>query len=175
MKLLSQESAFAMRTIRKIVKDFPEHGVVDVFSEYPTKDVIMSILALSRLQRTFYTINTSSSTGQPLLQENNNNRNRQSSLFHRLFSMMSLSSFADGDFGFELEEYKLMADLAHYSAFAHAAYGWKMQMLSGKIHMGDLETLLRKTGIEERHVIDTNWKSKTHLPVCTHFCSSLTA
>ena len=36
---------------------------------------------------------------------------------------------------------------------------------SGKLHIGDLATLLRKTGIQKHHVIATNWKSKTHLPV----------
>ena len=68
-----------MQTIRKIINNFPEHGVVDVFSEYPTKDVVMAILALSRLQRAFYTVNTSSNVGRTIGgngdEENGNNGN----------------------------------------------------------------------------------------------------
>lgn len=163
-----------MQTIRKIISNFPEHGVVDVFSEYPTKDVVMAILALSRLQRAFYTVNTSSSVGRTIGgngddDDDDNGNNTSSSYYgdwktylNGFFGKMTGEASNNADVQ---TEYKLLADLAHYSVFAHAAYGWKMGLLSGKIHIGDLETLLRKTGIEEHDVIDTNWKSKTHLPV----------
>jgi hypothetical protein len=39
----------AMKTVRQIIEIFPDHGVIDVFSLYPTKDVIASMLAFSRL------------------------------------------------------------------------------------------------------------------------------
>ena len=155
-----------MQTIRKIINNFPEHGVVDVFSEYPTKDVVMAILALSRLQRAFYTVNTSSNVGRTIGgngdEENGNNNTDWKTYLNGFFGKMTEETTNNSDIQ---TEYKLLADLAHYSVFAHAAYGWKMGLLSGKIHIGDLETLLRKTGMEEHDVIDTNWKSKTHLPV----------
>ena len=152
--------------------------MVDVFSEYPTKDVVMAILALSRLQRAVYTTPTTTtpskigievedeSGGTDILKRvlgrinNSNNQNND------IIDYNSHTGGGDGDNDDALKnEYELLADLAHYSAFAHAAYGWKMGLLSGKVHIGDLATLLQKTGIQKHHVIDTNWKSKTHLPV----------
>jgi len=159
-KLLSAESAIAVRTIRDIIKQFPEHGVVDVFANYPTKDVVISILALSRLQRIVYTkaVTTTNNQNQfQLLKNKNENINTD---FINLAFKTSNSNSASS----EIIDYELLADLAHYSVFAHAAYGWKMGLLSGKLHAGDLATLLRKTGIQRRHVIATNWKSQTHLP-----------
>jgi len=50
-RLLSVESATAVKTVRKILTQFGDHGVVDVFKEYPPRDVVSSILALSRLQK----------------------------------------------------------------------------------------------------------------------------
>lgn len=50
-RLLSMESATAVKTVRTILTQFGDHGVVDVFKEYPTRDVVASILALSRLQK----------------------------------------------------------------------------------------------------------------------------
>ena len=50
-RLLSVESATAVKTVRKILTQFGDHGVVDVFKEYPPRDVVSAILALSRLQK----------------------------------------------------------------------------------------------------------------------------
>jgi hypothetical protein len=50
-KLLSEESARAVKTVRTIIAQFSDHGVIDVFKLYPPKDVIMSILALAKLHR----------------------------------------------------------------------------------------------------------------------------
>jgi hypothetical protein len=41
----------AARTVKKILTSVHDHGVVDVFSKYPTQDLIASIYALSRLQK----------------------------------------------------------------------------------------------------------------------------
>lgn len=49
-RLLSTESSRAVKTIRTIISRFPDHGVVDVFKEYPARDVGVAILALSKLQ-----------------------------------------------------------------------------------------------------------------------------
>ena len=53
-RLLSAESAMAVKTVRKIIEEFPDHGVKDVFGLYPTKDVVASIIALLRLQSASY-------------------------------------------------------------------------------------------------------------------------
>ena len=50
-RLLSTESATAVGTVRKIITQFGDHGVVDVFKTYPPRDVVSAILALSRLQK----------------------------------------------------------------------------------------------------------------------------
>lgn len=148
--------------------------MVDVFSEYPTKDVVLSILALSRLQRAVYasksTINyrfrsifdedehdevSGGSFGTELIKR----------VFHRSTGKeRSIDTASTSDNDILNIEYDLLADLAHYAIFANAAYGWKMGLLGGKLHLGDLKTLLRRTGIEAKDVIETSWKAKTHLP-----------
>ena len=50
-KFVSKETATALRTIGNIIDAFPDYGVVDLFAMYSPKDVIWSIVALSRLQR----------------------------------------------------------------------------------------------------------------------------
>ena len=49
--MLSPESAQAVKNVRTIIQSFPDHGVVDVFKKYPAKDVVISIMALAKLQR----------------------------------------------------------------------------------------------------------------------------
>ncbi len=191
-KLLSAESAIAVKTIRDIIQNFPEYGVIDVFKEYPTKDVVMSILALSKLQSAVYGLSlmaSSSSSSESsrklfgarllrrgLLKRRYSRSSRHDSLLLEddiiLKSKMNIRNEEGNDDEEEDSnhilnniEYDLLADLAHYAIFANAAYGWKMGLLGGKLHIGDLKTLLRRTGIEERNVIETNWKSQTHLPV----------
>ena len=158
---MSKESQNAVKTIRRILRDFPDHGVVDVFATYPTKDVVASILALSRLQR-------ASAHVQHL-----NQVTERSSNFDFVSELLLSGDYKAQEEGQNdlSNEVELLSDLAHYAVFANAAYGWKMGILSGRVHLGDLETLLRKTGIDDRHVISTNWKSKTHLPVSV--CSLL--
>mmetsp|Transcript_10014 Transcript_10014/g.15106 ORF Transcript_10014/g.15106 Transcript_10014/m.15106 type:complete len:462 (+) Transcript_10014:193-1578(+) len=166
----------AVKTVRKIIEDFPDHGVKDVFALYPTKDVVASIIALSRLQSaSYYAYNK--------MEQYNNGRTGGSGswtigtdLLAAALKDYSDSSSEEGTTGDVsddiddnraneiLKERELIADLAHYSRFAHAAYGWKFALLSGKIHFGDTSMLLRKTGLKRRHLIATNWRSKTHLP-----------
>ena len=64
----------------------------------------------------------------------------------------------------EIYEKSLLADLAHYSIYAHCAYGWKFGLLSGKLHLGDKAMLKKKIGIEKQHILSESWTSKTHLP-----------
>ena len=46
----SPETARAIKTIKQILAEFPDYGVVDLLGLYSPKEVILSILALSRLQ-----------------------------------------------------------------------------------------------------------------------------
>jgi len=54
-KFLSPETASAVKTIQKTLAAFPDYGVVDLFGLYSPKEVVLSILALSRLQRVLAT------------------------------------------------------------------------------------------------------------------------
>lgn len=88
----------------------------------------------------------------------------------------------------------LLDDLAHYAVYANAAYGWTMDLVFGQrrpwpfggkrrhhrrqrrrqrddgdgpfpsFPMGNLQTLLRRTGIPRRDVVAAVWESKTHRP-----------
>lgn len=71
------------------------------------------------------------------------------------------------------DDEELLDRLAHYALFANAAYGWTMDLaLRGKLHMGDLQALLKKTGIGPDDVVAAHWTAKTHRPVrlvsCIH-------
>ena len=47
---MSKESIKAARSIQRILESVEDHGVVDVFSKYPTQELLASTYALSRLQ-----------------------------------------------------------------------------------------------------------------------------
>ena len=141
-KLLSEETSNAVKTIREILRKFPDHGVVDIFKLYSTRDLLLSFLALSRLQRMNKFLEE-----QDVIQTNERDKSNSNSDYHSLLDL------------------NLIKDLAHYAVFANAAYGWKMRLLmSGKLHIGNLKLLTDSTGIEEENIIHTNWRSKTHLP-----------
>jgi hypothetical protein len=176
-KLLSAESAQAINTIQRILKDFPQYGVVDVFSLYPTKDVLSSILALSRIQRASYfyesTIQTDKTTTTSTTTTTLRGTNILSSLslFGNYNTHPTVENTTESfnhphvsSSQLDPKDQQLLDDLSHYAVFANAAYGWRMGLLSGKLHMGDLEALLSKTGISREDVIATQFKSKTHLP-----------
>ena len=146
----------AMKTIRQIIENFPDHGVIDVFSLYPTKDVVASILALSRLQR-------AALYGMDNLMVDEHSRGG----IDFLSAALSLPTSSDSNGDIVENEPDLLEDLAHYAAYAHCAYGWKFGLLSGRLHLGDTRMLRRKTGVKKEHILRANWKSKTHLPA--HF------
>ena len=54
-KFLSPETARAIKTIQKLLNAFPDYGVVDLLGLYSPKEVVLSILALSRLQHVLAT------------------------------------------------------------------------------------------------------------------------
>jgi hypothetical protein len=135
--LLNPETVEAMKSIRGILSNFhDEHGVIDVFGKYKKQDVLVSIFALSRLQRT------------AIQHEQRLSREADS----RLINMQT--------------EPELLNDLAHYAVYANAAYGWKMDFATRlRIHTGgNLQALLRQTGIDADDVILAEWESKAHRP-----------
>lgn len=61
---------------------------------------------------------------------------------------------------------QLVEELAHYCAFANAAYGWKGSAFCGRWHLfgGNNRVLVRATGIDKRDIVVTNWSSKVTRP-----------
>jgi hypothetical protein len=145
-----------VKTIRKIIENFPTYGIIDVFSLHPTKDVVASIIALSRLQRV---VLESVQFGEDVAHR------------HRYLFNQDVSSGGaiEGNTSknFAENQHELLSDLAHYATLAHCAYGWKFGLLSGRLHFGDKAMLQRKTGVQKSHILYAQWKSKTHLPA--HF------
>ena len=132
--MLSEESATAVKTIRTMLANMEDHGIVDVFSKYSSQDVAASLYAFYRLQRAAIRYET--------IQEMREPDCHPPDLMH------------------------VLEDLSHYAVYANAAYGWKMDLaFQGKLHMGDEQALLRKTGIEKGDIIKLSLKSKAHLPV----------
>jgi hypothetical protein len=64
------------------------------------------------------------------------------------------------------QDRKLLEDLAHFAIYANVAYGWKMDLaFRRRLHLGgDLQALLRRTGLPPEDVIAAEWKSRTHRP-----------
>mmetsp|Transcript_15310 Transcript_15310/g.21845 ORF Transcript_15310/g.21845 Transcript_15310/m.21845 type:complete len:789 (-) Transcript_15310:107-2473(-) len=200
-KIFSTETSNALKNIIKILQNMSSHhGIVDVLSLYPVKDVYASIIALSRLQRARFlyhdrllnnqlhptqenngegqTLHTNHSNltskrlifgakQQKNILDDNNNDSINVRNIHTVGEYRNKNNkhSDDGKSHKEYaEELDLLNNLAHYAVFAHAAYGWRMGLLQGRLHLGDLDTLVRKTGVEKKHIVATNWKSKTHLP-----------
>lgn len=133
--LVSRETSRAIDTIQSIVEAFPDYGVVDIFALYSPRDVIWSIVALSRLQRV---LQSDPEDDETSTEEEAN------------------TAITDRD---TLEE------LAHYCAFANAAYGWKSFAFCGWLHLGgNNRVLIKSTGIARRDIVTANWHSKANRP-----------
>jgi hypothetical protein len=62
--------------------------------------------------------------------------------------------------------HQVLENLSHYVLYATAAYGWKMDLaFQRKLHLGDEQALLRKTGIQKEDIIKLSLRSRAHLPV----------
>ena len=111
-----------MKRIRSIIERLEDdHGVIDVFSRYTSRDLVAAVAALSRLQRA-------------------------SDYYAKKY--MPQSEPPDKLVTPELDP-QLISDLAHYSVFANVAYGWKGSMaISGRFRFGNMQTLIRRTGIK---------------------------
>jgi len=153
---MSKETSSAVGKIGSILHNFSSHhGVVDVFSNYPIRDIAASIIALSRLQG---------------IDENSQD------IEARLTKLSSdcVGENMNGYPNLHVEKgvaivinNALLDDLAWYAKFATAAYGWGGRLAFRRLQKlgGNVGSLCRATGIKREDVVDANWKSKTHLPV----------
>lgn len=166
-RFLSKESATAVRTIRHTLANLEDHhGVVDVFSLYSPKDILLSALALSRLQ------SAAEELERRQMHENGVNDvpagRRERSLL-QLFRTFGRNKKQQRQ-GTEKTnshdvETELLEMIAHYAKFAVSAYGWKGRLaLGGRFHRGNVRALEARTGISRRDIIDANWKGRTHRP-----------
>jgi len=130
-RFLSKESALAVKTIQQIIDNFPHHGVIDIFSLYPTREVLASIIALSRLQR-------AALYGAAQLDQS---ASTSGGAIDFLSAALSLPSNAyDTDKGDNREgsecsvanERELLCDLAHYSAYATRCLWVEIRVVVGK-------------------------------------------
>mmetsp|Transcript_34124 Transcript_34124/g.78772 ORF Transcript_34124/g.78772 Transcript_34124/m.78772 type:complete len:527 (-) Transcript_34124:70-1650(-) len=150
-KLVSEETASAFSNIAQIIREFSDHGVVNL-KMYPKRDVLSSIIALSRLQSICKNSSDTSTDYDSHLSESTKIRQQ-----HNLSYFASSTKAKPDD--------RLLDEMVHYAAYANAAYGWKGGLaLSGKFHLGDLQTLIDKTGIRRDDVIEYDWTAATHRP-----------
>jgi len=161
-RLLGDETASALKTIRTILENMEDHGIVDIFEKYSAKDIAASFYALYRLQG-------ASKQYQSLYIDKHQ---YPPDLEHILEDLSHYVVYASGTQKLvSLRRFDEMWNsieprLAHMPDLA-AAYGWKMDLaFKGKLHLGDEQALIRKTNIEAEDIIKLSLKSKAHLPVC---------
>lgn len=110
------------------------HPLLFIFSP---KEVIWSIVALSRLQNVW--------------EYDNKDDTSSHSSNHDVTAL----------------DMQRLEELAHYCIFANAAYGWKGFAFCGRWRVlgGSDRVLVRSTGIDRRDIVATNWHSKANRPV----------
>jgi hypothetical protein len=70
----------------------------------------------------------------------------------------------NGEDGFPTKD--LLDDLVHYAPYATAAYGWRMDLATaGRLHLGDLQAIVKMTKIDPDDVVTVNWESRANQPV----------
>lgn len=147
-RLLSEESATAVKTIRTILSSMEDHGIVDVFADYSPKDIAASLYALYRVQRAAIHY-------QSLQEFDQDAKTKEGELKQQHAVHGPPEDLLD-----------VLEDLSHYVVYATAAYGWKMDLaFKGKLHLGNEQALMRKTGVAKDDIIHLSLKSKAHLPV----------
>jgi len=164
-KFLSAESAGAISSIRTILCNLEEdHGVVDVLSLYSPREVLLSGLALSRLQSAAIVAEERGCVSGTATRKTSGRR------IGRLFGFGRDRGRVDSQAGTNSTspaaiDPDLLEMIAHYAKFAVSAYGWKGRLaLSGRLHWGDVRALEARTGIHRSDIIDANWRSRTHRP-----------
>ena len=63
----------------------------------------------------------------------------------------------------EWNDMQTLRDLPHYANFSTAAYGWAVEQ-EDQLEIGDLNTLLIKTGLKEDDIVTAQWQAQTHRP-----------
>ena len=107
---------------------------------YSPKDVIKSIVALSKLQHVII-----ESTSKSVDKSSSSSKKNETMIVDK----------------------QLIQELAHYCKFANAAYGWKGFAFCGigwHPFGGNNRMLIRSTGITKHDIITTNWHSKANRP-----------
>jgi hypothetical protein len=141
-KFLSTETAQALRTIRKILESFPEYGVVDLFGLYSPKDVILSIIALSRLQSI---VSNQQNAKIKSTDKDNNSIDEET-----LNDLAYYAKFAHAAYGWK--------GLAAFCGRLHLG--------------GDSRALVKRCGIHRRDILMANWHSRANRPVSIILCTS---
>lgn len=177
-KFLSAESAGAVMNIRKILGKLEEdHGIVDIVSMHSPREILLSGLALSRLQSAAVVAEErgciSGST-----EKNDEGRgrlgwflgigrgtSRVGGVSHVVHNEGGDKNDTNSSCSSPSLDRDLLEMIAHYARFAVSAYGWKGRLaLSGRLHLGDVRALEARTGIHRSDIIDANWRSRTHRP-----------
>ncbi|KAK1738142.1 lipase class 3 family protein [Skeletonema marinoi] len=133
-KFLSPETARAINTIQKILAAFPDYGVVDLFGLYSPKEVVLSILALSRLQHVIATRNKT--------EDDEDNKKNETTIDKHIIE--------------ELAYYSIFANVAY--GWKGAAFCGRIPFGNNN------RALLTRTGIEQDDILMTKWHSKTNRP-----------
>ena len=164
-RFLSEESATAVRTIRHTLANLEDHhGVVDVFSLYSPKDILLSALALSRLQSAAEEYERRKLLGADESNVEYKRKKRSLLRLFRIFGRKEKERHVETTKSHDVEP-ELLEMIAHYAKFAVSAYGWKGRLaLGGRCHRGDVRALEARTGISRRDLIDANWRGRTHRP-----------
>jgi hypothetical protein len=132
---VSHETIAAAKTIRSILASVDDHGVIDVFSKYPTQDLLASVFALSRIQSAC--------------------RQFEKSNFDR--DIDDNSCLPDEDLVDDLLYYAPFATAAYGWKMDLAT--------AGRIHRGDRNALVKMTKIDLDDIVSVSWESRTNRPV----------
>ncbi len=138
-QFLSPETARRIKTIKIILASFPDYGVVDLFGLYSPKEVVLSIVALSRLQHVLETRNNMSDDDDDDDDKDSLEKKKNETAIDK----------------------NILEELAHYCVFANVAYGWIPGVaFCGRFHFGNERALIRRTNIDQRDILMTHWHSR---------------
>jgi pimeloyl-ACP methyl ester carboxylesterase len=158
---MSSETVQASQTVRRIFASVRDHGVIDVFSKYPTQELLASVYALSRLQAASQAYERRKYYLDQVEEEEDDDDDDvryDEEEDHTLNSTTTTTTPYCKDTA-------LLEELAYFLPFASAAYGWTMDLATaGRLHFGDLEALLKKTSIRSEDVVTVNMESQANRP-----------
>lgn len=166
-RFLSEESASAVRTIRHTLANLEDHhGVIDIFSMYSPRDILLSSLALSRLQSAAEEYERRQMIEDGRGDAVHEKKRRPLIRLLRIFRQRKREevTVAPTRTTHDIDP-ELLEIITHHAKFAVSAYGWKGRLaLGGRFHRGDVRALEARTGVNRRDIVDANWRGKTHRP-----------